>query len=132
MAYGRLCNYLKTAELIRYPTNVTRLRLAMKHFSIRALLILTTGVAILMALPLSRAVAQKRGRDWVATQKGRVSFSHNYNPATDTWDHKAKLHAPDWLIGALGIDFFDSVDTVVLDNTEAKDLSPIIDLRSLR
>jgi hypothetical protein len=104
----------------------------MKHFSIRALLILTTGVAILMALPLSRAVVQKRGRDWVATQKGRVSFSHNYNPATDTWDHKAKLHAPDWLIGALGIDFFDSVDTVVLDNTEVKDLSPIIDLRSLR
>ena len=32
----------------------------------------------------------------------------------------------------LGIDFFDSVDTVVLDNMLVEDLRPIKDLRELR
>ena len=104
----------------------------MKRFSLRMLLIVTAAVAVFMALPLRRAVVQKRGRDWVATQKGHVSFSHKYNSAKDEWDHKATLPAPEWLIGTLGIDLFDSVDTVVLDNTEVKDLSPITDLQSLR
>jgi hypothetical protein len=89
-------------------------------------------VAVIMALPLRRAVVQRLGRDWVATQKGRVTFSHKYNAATDKWDNRSTLLAPDWLVRALGIDFFDSVDTVVLDNSEVKDLSPITDLQSLR
>jgi hypothetical protein len=104
----------------------------MKRFSLRTLFYTMAVVAVIMALPLRRAVVQKRGRDWVATQKGRVTFSHKYNAATDKWDNRSTLLAPDWLVRALGIDFFDSVDTVVLDNSEVKDLSPITDLQSLR
>jgi hypothetical protein len=122
----------ETAERCRYPSEVTPVEPAMKRFSLRTLLIATAVVAVIMALPLRRAVVQKRGRDWVATQKGHVNFSHKYNAVTDVWDHRSKLLAPDWLVGALGIDFFDSVDSVVLDNTEVKDLSPITDLQSLR
>ena len=104
----------------------------MKRFSIRTLLIATAVIAVLLALPIRRAIVQKRGREWVASQNGHVSFSHKYNAITDQWDHGATLRAPRWLIDALGIDFFDTVDTVVLDNTEVKDLSPITDLQSLR
>lgn len=104
----------------------------MKRFSLRTLLIATAVISLLLALPIRRAIVQKRGRAWVASQNGHVSFSHQYNAITDQWDHDASLRAPGWLIDTLGIDFFDTVDTVVLDNMEVKDLSPITDLQSLR
>lgn len=103
-----------------------------KRYSLRMLLIATAVIALLLAMPLRRAVVQKRGREWVATQNGHVAFSHKYNAVVDEWNHEATLRVPVWLIDMFGIDFFDSVDTVVLDNTEVKDLSPITDLRSLR
>lgn len=104
----------------------------MKRFSIRTLLIVTAVVAVILAFPFRRAVEQQRGRDWVASQNGHVTFSHKYNPITDEWDHKATPYAPDWLIDTFGIDFFDSVDSVILDNKVVDDLSPITDLQSLR
>jgi hypothetical protein len=119
-------------ECGRYPNAVALVESAMKRFSLRTLLIATAVVAVLMALPLRRAVVQKRGRDWVASQKGHVSFSHKYNAKTDEWNHDATLRTPDWMIAALGIDFFDTVHGVILDNTEVRDLSPITDLQSLR
>ncbi|QEF99227.1 hypothetical protein Mal15_32890 [Stieleria maiorica] len=85
-----------------------------------------------MAFPIRRAIDQKRGREWVASQSGHVSFSCKYNALTNEWDHNASPNAPGWLIDAVGIDFFDTVDTVVLDNMEVTDLSPITDLYSLR
>jgi hypothetical protein len=104
----------------------------MKRFSLRTLLIATAVLAVLLALPIRRAIVQKRGREWVASQNGHVSFSYKYDASTDQWDHDASLPAPDWLIDTLGIDFFDTVDTVILDNMEVKDLSPITDLQGLR
>ena len=104
----------------------------MKRFSLRTLLIAMAILAVFMALPIRRAIVQKRGREWVASQNGHVSFSHKYDASTDQWDHDASLTAPDWLIDTLGIDFFDTVDTVILDNMEVKDLSPISDLQGLR
>ncbi|QEG42248.1 hypothetical protein [Roseimaritima ulvae] len=104
----------------------------MKRFSLRTLLIATSVIAVLMALPIRRTIEQKRGREWVASQNGRVSFSHKYDALTRQWDNNASLPAPEWIIDTLGIDFFDTVDTVVLDNMEVKDLSPITDLHSLR
>ncbi|QDT04876.1 hypothetical protein K227x_32730 [Rubripirellula lacrimiformis] len=89
-------------------------------------------MAVLMALPIRRAIEQKRGREWVASQNGHVIFSYKYGALTDQWNHNASLPAPEWLINAVGIDFFDTVDTVVLDNMEVTDLSPITDLHSLR
>ncbi|QDT03063.1 hypothetical protein K227x_14420 [Rubripirellula lacrimiformis] len=104
----------------------------MKRFSLRTLLITTAVIAVLLALPTRRAIFQKRGRAWVASQNGHVSFSYKYNALTDQWDHNAALPAPEWLINTLGIDFFDTVDTVVLDNMTVKDLSPITNLQNLR
>lgn len=105
----------------------------MKRFSIRTLLIATAVIAVLMAIPIRRAIEQKRGRDWVASQNGHVhlSVSRSYNDFTDQWTDIDSLRVPQWLIDALGIDFFDTVETVILDNMEVKDLSPITDLRNL-
>ena len=104
----------------------------MKRFSLRSLLIATAVAAVLLALPMRRAIMQKRGRDWVASQKGHVTFSHKYDPARDEYDSRARLWAPEWLVRILGIDFFDSVDALVLDNTELADLKPVTDLHDLR
>ena len=104
----------------------------MLRFSIRTLLVVTAAIAVLLASTVHRAKSQKRGRDWVALEGGHVTFSHKYDPATQSFDHTAKLSAPSWLIDLMGIDLFDSVDTVILDNQEVDDLEPIVDLRSLR
>jgi hypothetical protein len=106
----------------------------MKRFSLRTLLIATALIALVMALPVRRAIEQKRGRDWVASQNGRVtlSVSSYYNEVTDQWADSDSLLAPQWLVNALGIDFFDTVEAVILDNMEVKDLSPITDLRNLQ
>lgn len=102
------------------------------RFSLRTLLFATALVAILFAIPVRRAILQKRGRDWVASQKGHVTFSHQYDEKRNAYDHQATLRTPAWIINLVGIDFIDSVDTVVLDNTMLEDLSPITDLRDLR
>ncbi|MGI9469629.1 MAG: hypothetical protein ACR2OA_21075 [Rubripirellula sp.] len=102
------------------------------RFSLRTLMLLTTVVAVLCALPVHRAYTQKQGRDWVISQNGHISFSYKYDAEKEEWDHDATLPYPNWLVDALGIDFFASVDTVVLDNKEVVDLSPIVDLHNLR
>ena len=66
----------------------------MKRFSLRTLLIATAVMAVLMALPIRRAIDQKRGREWVASQNGHVSFSYKYDALTDQWDHNASFPAP--------------------------------------
>ncbi len=106
----------------------------MKRFSLRTLLLATAIIAVLIALPTRRAIGQKRGRDWVASQNGRVtmSVSKNYNQITGQWADSDSLPAPQWIVDALGIDFFDTVELVTLDNMEVKDFSPITDLRGLR
>ncbi len=98
----------------------------MKRFSLRTLLLATAIIAVLIALPTRRAIEQKRGRDWVASQNGRVtmSVSKNYNQITGQWADSDSLPAPRWIVDALGIDFFDTVELVTLDNMEVKDLSP--------
>lgn len=102
------------------------------RFSLRTLLLLTMVVAVLCALPVHRAYTQKRGRDWVVSQNGHITFSYKYDTEKQQWVHDATLPYPNWLVEALGIDFFASVDTIVLDNKEVVDLSPITDLQNLR
>lgn len=102
------------------------------RYSLRTLFLVTFLVACFLALPMRRALTQKRGREWVATQNGHITFAHNFDEETGEFDHRAELWAPSWLVGILGIDFFDSVDTVVLDNMLVEDLRPIKDLRELR
>lgn len=100
--------------------------------SLRSLFIVTAVVAVILVLPVQRSMMQKRGRAWVATQNGHITFAHKYDAATGKYDRGSKFPAPDWLVGLLGKDFFDSVDTVVLDNTVVVDLTPLTNLRELR
>lgn len=104
----------------------------MRRFTIRSLLLLTLIVAIALSLPTRRAIMQKRGRAWVASESGHISFAHKYDRETGEYDHDAELWAPEPLVNLLGIDFFDSVRHVTLDCYEVDDLSPITDLRELR
>jgi len=106
--------------------------LSVKRFSLRTLLIVTAMFAVFVATPLRRAAIQKRGREWVAAQNGQVMFSYKYDPIADQWNHDERLRVPEWVVSLCGIDLFDSVDTVVLDNTLVTDLSPITDLQTLR
>ncbi len=104
----------------------------MLRFSLRTLLAITMVFAVLLALPMRQSLIQKRGRTWVTAQGGHVTFSYQYDALSGEYDHDAELRTPAWLVDLLGIDFFDSVHTVVLDNTMVEDLKPITDLRELR
>lgn len=104
----------------------------MKRFSLRSLLVLTAIIAVLLAIPFRRAKEQQRARQWVASQKGHISFAYEYDPTTDQFNRNAKPAVPEWLIDRFGIDLFVSVDTVILDNTYLEDLTAISGLRDLR
>ena len=100
--------------------------------SLRFLLIFTAVVAILLAMPIQRSLMQKRGRAWVESQNGRVSFAHKYDESAGEYWHDSEFPAPSWLVDVFGVDLFDSVDTVVLDNKTVVDLSPLTNFRQLR
>ena len=100
--------------------------------SLRFFFILTVVVALILVMPVQRSLIQKRGRVWVDSQNGHVTFAHKYDAVAEQYNHDLELPAPGWLVGILGIDIFDSVDAVVLDNKVVVDLSPLTDLRKLR
>jgi len=102
------------------------------RYSLRALLILTTIVAVISAMPIRQAYEQRKAREWVAGQGGHIIFAHEYNATTQTSDHQAELKVPEFLVSLLGIDFFASVDGVILDNQLLYDLQPLTGLSDLR
>ena len=102
------------------------------RFSIRLILLVTAMIAVCFAIPFRKAKRQKRGREWVASQNGHVTFAHKFDRLSNSYQHDAELGIPDWCIRVFGIDLFDSVDTVVLDNMMVEDLTPITDLEDLR
>ncbi|MEM9369310.1 MAG: hypothetical protein AAGD07_25295 [Planctomycetota bacterium] len=104
----------------------------MRRFSIRSLLIFTAVVGCLLAGPVNRARKQKEGRSWVAAERGHITFASSFDEVTQTFVHPKKPLAPAWLVRALGIDYFDSVHSIVLDCEEVDDLRPITNLSSLR
>ncbi len=100
--------------------------------TLRFLFIFTGVVTLILAMPVQRSLDQKRGRIWVDSQNGHVTFAHKYDAVSGQVNHNLELPAPGWLVGVLGIDIFDSVDAVVLDNKVVVDLSPLTDFRKLR
>lgn len=102
------------------------------QFSIRAFLILTAIIAVVCAFPMSRAMKQASARKWVAQQRGHVTFSHKYDRQSRTYNHTAQLAVPSWLVAWFGIDLFDTVDNVILDNQTVDDLRPIVGFSNLR
>ena len=75
-------------------------RVRFLRYSLRTLMLLTAVIAVLLAMPIRQALTQKRGRDWVVSQNGHVSFSYKYNSTTRQWVHEATLPYPRWLIDA--------------------------------
>jgi hypothetical protein len=108
----------------------------MFRFTIRDVLCLTLAVAIslgvICAIPISSAVKQAQAREWVAQQGGHVIFSRNYDPTTKTYDHAAQLSVPPWLAAWFGVDMFDTVDGVILDNQTLDNLRPMVGFENLR
>ncbi|MDG1512394.1 MAG: hypothetical protein P8R31_11900 [Mariniblastus sp.] len=102
------------------------------QLSLRFLFVLTAVFALMLAPPIQRSLLQKRGRAWVESQNGHVTFAHKYDAASGVYKHDSQFPAPSWLVGIFGVDFFDSVDAVVLDNMEVVDLSPLTNFRELR
>jgi hypothetical protein len=108
----------------------------MFRFTIRNLLCLTLAIAlslaVICAFPISSAAKQAQAREWVAQQGGHVTFSHNYDPKTKTYDHSAQLSVPPWLVAWFGVDMFDTVDGVILDNQPLDNLRLIVGFENLR
>ncbi len=102
------------------------------RYSLRTLLILTTIVAVISAMPIRQAYEQRKAREWVAGQGGHITFAHKYNATTQTYDHQAELKVPEFLVSLFGTDFFDSVSGVTLDNQMIHDLQPLTNLSGLR
>jgi hypothetical protein len=106
----------------------------MRRFSLRTLMLVTAALAVLCAIPMRRASLQHRSRAWVCGEGGHVTFAHKWNPESSSYDHDAELPVPAWLVNLFGIDLFDSVNAVILDNQVVDDLTPLTnfpDLRSL-
>ena len=102
------------------------------RYSLRTLLILTTLVAVISAMPIRQAYEQRKAREWVAGQGGHITFAHKYNATTQTYDHQAELKVPAFLVSLFGIDCFDSVIGVILDNQIVHDLQPLANLSDLQ
>jgi hypothetical protein len=100
------------------------------HFSITTLLIATTLVAVIIALPTRSALKQRHGRQWVAAQRGHVWFEPSDSAESSDMGSKLAQLLPDFIVSTLGIDFFKTVKGVMFDCDELVDVAPIQNLPS--
>ena len=63
---------------------------------------------------------------------GRLFYDFELTRADGSRPSNTRPSGPTWLHGWLGIDFFSSVHSVMLDNLEITDLTPITKLKELR
>lgn len=134
---------LPAADIFRrrlMPGNVLRrksgfnplLVLTMRRFSVRLLLVVTAVIAVLAAMTIRRAILQRRGREWIAAQRGHVAFMHDYRRESVWYGAGSNLKVPAFAIDLLGVDMFNPVTAVVFDCDELTELKPLTDLSSLR
>lgn len=102
------------------------------RFSIRSILVLTAIASLFYAFPISRLVKQAAAWKWVAQQGGHVTFSHKFDRKPKSYDHTAQLIVSSWLVSLFGVDLFDWVEHVILDNQTVGDLGPITGFPRLR
>jgi hypothetical protein len=82
-------------------------------------------VALVLALIVVPARSQFRSRNWVESQRGRVSLSPNYRAQGDWYVADGSWSLPKKLVDTIGIDCFASAKSVVLDCEEIYDLSSL-------
>lgn len=100
----------------------------LRRFTILSLLLVTTLVALFLAGPVRRARQQLQGREWVASQRGHVTFQYELNRATGQYSIP---FVPGFLVDLLGVDMFNPVRGVALDCATIEDFEPISNLTSL-
>lgn len=114
------------------PTNKASRRW---QFSLRYLLVAIipfSACCIWFSLKYGEAERQRACVQWVKQQNGHVTYYHEKPAADGSRPGKVTPPGPAWLRNSLGIDFFDDVYSVVLDNREIVDLSPLTRLHRLR
>ena len=80
-------------------------------------------IALLLALVVLPAQAQRRGRRWVESQQGRVGVTPDYRVEGGWYVASGCCPLPALLVNTFGIDAFASVTSVELDCEEVYDLS---------
>jgi hypothetical protein len=99
-----------------------------KRFTIRTLIFATFLVALFFALPFRKARMQMEGREWVAAQRGHISFQYAVNRPTGRYSIP---FVPDFLVDWFGVDMFNPVRGVCLDCDTIKDFGPVSKLSGL-
>jgi hypothetical protein len=88
-------------------------------------------VALVYVLVVLPARSQFRSRQWIESQRGRVAFSPNYRDEGGWYVAAGSFSLPKPLVDTVGIDYFASVNSVVLDCEEIYDLSGLRGLNGL-
>jgi hypothetical protein len=98
----------------------------------RALVLATSLLAVFLGLYAQSARTQSKGVAWILMRGGHVSYDYEEPLADGSYPSNAKLPGPAWLRRWLGIDYFSSVTSVILDRDEIDDLEPLTNLPHLR
>lgn len=100
----------------------------MGRYTIRSLMACTLLVALIIAIPVRNARNQARGREWVAKQRGHISFKYPLDRATGNYEIP---HIPKFFVRLFGVDMFNPVTGVVLDCETVESFAPLTYLSSL-
>jgi len=100
------------------------------RYSLRAMLLLITGVCLLLGCLVNKAHEQRKAVAFVRQAGGFVIYSYQSEGA-NAFLLEPKLPGPNWLRSLIGIDFFSDVSTVYLRNTQVDDVTPLASFRKL-
>lgn len=102
------------------------------HFSLKALLLLMLATSVWMGMYVHSARRQREVVEWVLDQGGHISYDYERPTEDGSYPVGAKPPGPEWLHERLGIEYFATVEGVILDRDEIKDISPLANLPRLR
>ena len=100
-----------------------RVKTSFRQFSLRTLILAIVAFALVLAFVVLPAQAQFRSRQWVASQRGRVSLTPNYRVEGGWYIASGYCPLPQLIVDAVGMDIFTTVKSVELDCEEIHDLS---------
>jgi hypothetical protein len=108
--------------------DVIRRQTMSRRFTIRTLLVVTFLVAVFLALPFRKARMQMQGREWVASQRGHITFRHELDRSTNRYSIP---FVPNWMVVLCGVDMFNPVVGVALYCETVEEFESISNLTSL-
>ena len=111
--------------IVKRPRTNRRFR-----FSIRAMLIVTAVLGVVLGLMVRKANNQKRAVAWVEKAGGVTFYDYEFAD-DDRWIADAEPPGPRWLRELVGLDYLANVASVHLRGSEITDLSPLTKLTTL-